>query len=141
MRRARSWRLAAVLVAGVAALCAACGAAAQPSMEDKAREYTERFYAGDIVALHALFTDEMAHEIPLPQFQQMYRSVRDQLGAETEVLSETTEFKTPYHRYLRRARFERFAGEIEVNWLLRDDYSIAGVVFRPVGPAPQAPGS
>ena len=69
-----------------------------------------------------------------------HRSVQDQLGAEDLLISESLTTKTPYHRYLRRARFERYAGEIEVSWVLREDnLTIAGLVFSPVETGAEAP--
>ena len=126
-----------VVTAGGLALCAAvtlgCSGSPDATVQERAREYTQRFYEGDLEGLHTLFTPEMAQQIPFPQFTEMHRSLREQLGDETEVVSETVEIKSPYRRYLRRARFEQHPGEIEINWLLREeDHSIAGVVFREV---------
>lgn len=150
--RVRSLGAGAWVVVLVASLGLACGSPPEPtteapvpsteapvsstetpvsSTEAVAQDYNRRFYAGDLAELYELFTPEMAQEMTFTQFSRMHRFVVDQLGQETELLGETVEARPPYQRYLRRARFERYAGEIEISWLLRDDHSIAGVVFRP----------
>ena len=88
--------------------------------------------------MHQRFTTELKEQIPLPQLKEMRRSLADQLGHESEVISETVEVKPPYHRYKRRVRFDRYAGDVEINWVLHaDDHAIAGVVINPVdAPAP-----
>lgn len=116
-------------------LCAAV--VLQARAEDKealelGRKLTEQFYSGQTETLWQRFDspmrEAMTSEESLADFQ---RQVTNQLGLETEVLSESVSPANQYQVYLRSAKFERGPGPVIIQWTLTDDQQIAGFFIRP----------
>jgi GNAT superfamily N-acetyltransferase len=95
-------------------------------------EYTKYFYDGDLERLQGLFTDEMKQQLTLEQLVALRRRVESEYGNEIAVLGEETQTKGKYRGFVRWARFDKHPGPIEVQWILREDDSIAGFFVRPV---------
>jgi len=129
------WVVAVACVVLTAAFVAASEPAAAtltPAVaQETAAKYTEQFYAGQLSALHGKFTTAMKESMNLEAFQTARSQFDQQLGTQTELLDERIEEKDEYLIYVRRARFEKYPGVIEVQWLLTDDKSIAGFFLSP----------
>lgn len=97
----------------------------------RVHDYTRQFYAGELADLHARFSDEFKSSFPLEQLAALRRRVAEEYGKETAVLGEETAVKGEYRGFARFARFEKSAEPIEVQWILRNDDSIAGLFVRP----------
>ncbi|BES73793.1 hypothetical protein RE428_48110 [Marinobacter nanhaiticus D15-8W] len=101
------------------------------------RTLTEQFYSGQTDILWQRFNtpmrDAMTSKENLAGFQ---RQVINQLGAESEVLSESVSPVNPYQVYLRSATFERGRGPVIVQWTVTDDQKVAGFFIRPASTAP-----
>lgn len=96
--------------------------------QKKGREYTTLFYDEQLETLHGFFTDDMKSSMTLAELTEIRKGLKAKLGAETELLGETTTAQDDYVVYTRRAKFEKFDGVIEVRWALRADHSI-GALF------------
>ena len=95
-----------------------------------ARKYVWQFFAADLEALHGNFTDDLKETMDLEALRNMRWTVEDKLGKEVEVLDEIVEARQSYVLYVRRAKFEKYAGAMDGRWVLRDG-KIAGLEFRP----------
>ena len=101
---------------------------------DVVRAYTAQFYAGDLQELHGRFTEEMQQSFPLGQLKALHDQVRSQYGEEIEVIGEEAQTRGEYRGFARWARFDKYDGVIEVQWILREDDSIAGLFVQPARP-------
>jgi hypothetical protein len=101
---------------------------------DVVRAYTEQFYAGELQELHAKFSEEMQQSFPLGQLKALHDQVRSQYGKEIEVIGEEGQTRGEYRGFARWARFDKYDGVIEVQWILREDDSIAGLFVQPTKP-------
>ncbi len=99
------------------------------------RTFTEMFYRGDLAALYARFSDEMKKSFSREQLDAMRKRVQDSYGKEAKVLGEDSQTKGDFRRFVRWARFDRYEGVIEVEWILRKSGSIAGFFVRPARPS------
>ncbi len=104
---------------------------------DVVRAYTEQFYSGELEQLHERFTEEMKQVLPPDQLRTLYDYVRQEYGEEVEVLGEDAQTKDEYRGFARWARFSNYDGVIEVQWILREDDSVAGFFVQPAKPGPQ----
>jgi len=104
---------------------------AQAAVQEMGRKYTEQFYLGQLAMLHSKFSSDMKSSMDLETFQKVRSQLEIQLGDEVELYGERVEKKDDYLVYVRRARFEKFPGVIEVRWILNDEDAIAGVFFSP----------
>lgn len=148
----RARLLSVTLAAAIAAVPGAAGAqqpAAQPpaarvdSADARAtgREYTRRFFAGDLAALWSRFTPEMrqAMKDDSSSLRAFHGQVTGQLGAEVELVrEEARDAGGGRVHYARTIRFERGGAQrFVVNWVTAADGAIAGFVIRPAPePAP-----
>ena len=96
------------------------------------------FYRGETAQLHGRFTPRLSDQLSLEALERMHLDVFRQLGAETERLSEEVIDQAGSKLYVRRARFERWDGEVEVVVQLAvgdapdGSPQIDGLMFRPV---------
>jgi len=105
---------------------------AEPSREmEFGRSYTMYFYRGELGRVHANFTAKFKEAMSLAKLRDSRREVSLQLGVETELLGEEIVSKDEFKIYVRRARFEKFDGIVEVVVAMREDHSIAGFAVRP----------
>lgn len=107
------------------------------------REYTRRFFAGDLAALWARFTPEMrqAMKEDSATLRAFHGQVTGQLGAETELLrEEVREAGAGRVHYARTIRFARGGAQpFVVNWVTGPDGAIAGFAIRPAPEAAPTP--
>jgi tetratricopeptide (TPR) repeat protein len=104
-----------------------------PPEMTRARAFLALFYRGDLEAMHARFSSEFAERMSLEALDEMWRSAAARLGPEVETLDERLGSTDDSTLYVRRARFEKHDGEIEVVIELTADGSLTGFVIRPVG--------
>ena len=103
------------------------------------RRYTRMFYAGELDSLRQKFSSEMREEFPEGRLELMRDRVRTNLGEETEVVGEDFQLRDDYRGFVRWARFSKHDGLIEVQWILREDDTIAGFMIREARPGGQKP--
>ena len=100
----------------------------------QAREDLGRFYRGELELLRARFSATLAARLSAAGLRELHESVVRQLGAERERLDESVVPRSTGTTYLRRARFDRYSGEVEVVVQLTADRTIEGLQFRPAAP-------
>lgn len=100
---------------------------------NRGRACTEWFYGQEFDKIEALgVSEEMAAALqPLGGFSGFYDTVSGQLGAETEVVDESVMNREGLDAYVRVARFEKFAGDIVVQWVFDANGVVAGFAIRP----------
>jgi hypothetical protein len=98
------------------------------------RKYTQMFYSGDLDQLRESFSAEMKEEFPPERLQVMRDRVRMNLGEEVEIVGEDSQAKDDYRGFVRWARFSKHDGLVEVQWILREDDTIAGFQIREARP-------
>jgi hypothetical protein len=103
---------------------------ADPRFE-RVRAYTEQFYRGDLDKLYERFSPEMRSTLPLDRLRALRAQVAERYGKEVAVLGEDSQVKGEYRGFVRWARFDRYDGVMEVQWILRNDDSVAGLFVRP----------
>ncbi len=101
---------------------------------EQGRAYAHQFYRGELEALRARFTPGLARKVSPDQLAEMARTVSRQLGIERELLHERVVPDERGATYLRRARFERYSGEVEVVIELVEGQAINAIEFRPATP-------
>lgn len=130
--------LTTLLAFAMATICSTTLAAEPASAEkthaaaqEQARQYAEQFYLKKLAPLHERFTADMKAAMNFEAFSKTRDQIDIQLGSETEVLGERVEPKDDYLIYVRRSRFSKFPGVIEVRWVLNQELKIAGLFFTP----------
>ena len=107
------------------------------------REYTRRFFAGDLAALWSRFTPEMrqAMKEDSATLRAFHGQVTGQLGAEAELLrEEVRDAGAGRVHYARTIRFERGGAQrFVVTWVTGPDGAIAGFAIRPAPEAAPTP--
>ena len=98
-----------------------------------AREFVHLFYSNDLETLHGYFTDELQQTLSLDALRGMRRQVAEKLGNETAMVDEIVEARASYVLYVRRATYEKYTGNMDGRWVLRDG-KIAGLEFKPAKP-------
>jgi len=94
--------------------------------------YTRMFYGGELEQLFEKFSPEMRQEIlPLDKLRQLREFVRKNYGKEVEVVGEDSRTQGDYRGFVRWARFSDHDGVIEIQWILRPDDTVAGLLVRP----------
>jgi len=96
------------------------------------REYTAMFYAGQVDALWERLSDTMkaafGSETKLQSFQ---TKLKQQMGAESRVLSENVTESSGLHVYVRHVHFGTSLERIEISWLFDDTGVIDSFYIRP----------
>ena len=103
--------------------------AADPGLE-VVRRYTQMFYSGETEKLRENFSEEMKDEFPEGRLQVMLDRVRLNLGEEIEVVGEDSQTRDDYRGFVRWARFSKHEGVVEIQWVLREDDTVAGFIIR-----------
>ncbi len=99
-----------------------------------ANEYTRKFYASELKELYSKFSDEMKTVLPLERLATRQAEFSTQFGPESKVVHEESKMDGGYRAFVRWARFEKYDGVIGVQWILREDDTIAGFFIRPAQP-------
>lgn len=102
-----------------------------PPEIERGREYVRQFYRGELEDLHGRFTPAFAQQVSLEAFTEMRRTAGIQLGPELTVLDERLGTVGESTLYVRKARFERFDGEVEVVIQLDPEGAVMGFLLRP----------
>ncbi len=102
-----------------------------PAEIQRGRAFARQFYRGEVEELHTHFNAEFARRMPLDAFVDLRRKAARQLGAETELLEESSGTLGASTLYVRRARFAEHDGEVEVVIQWGQDGSILGFMLRP----------
>ena len=104
---------------------------------ERGRAVVRQFYRGELEEIHAMASPSFVERMSLEQLVAMHRQVSRQLGPETELLEEQVTELPGSRLYLRRARFERHDGDVEVLVQLEGETVVGGLMFRPTEtPAP-----
>jgi hypothetical protein len=105
----------------------------QPAVDpglDVVRNYTRMFYDGEMEELRANFSEEMKTDFPPGRLQVMRERIREGLGEEIEIVGERSQTRDEYRGFVRWARFSKHDGLIEIQWVLRQDDTVAGFIIR-----------
>ena len=94
------------------------------------RRYTQMFYSGETEKLRERFSEEMQVEFPPGRLEVMRERVQLNLGEEIEVIGEDSQTRDDYRGFVRWARFSKHDGVVEIQWVLRNDDTIAGFIIR-----------
>jgi hypothetical protein len=101
---------------------------------DVADRYTQMFYSGEVGPLFEHFSDEMKKVLPLPQLTERQAQFLEQFGRELALVHQESKLDGNYRAFVRWARFEKREGVFGVQWILRDDDSVAGFFVRAAQP-------
>ena len=104
--------------------------AAVPGQEVVQR-YTEMLYRGETDLLFEKFSPEMKGTLPLDQLSTLYEQILTRYGTETRVIDRDAKVRGEYRGFVRWAEFDKTDEIIEVQWILREDDTIAGLFVRP----------
>jgi hypothetical protein len=96
----------------------------------RGRACSQQFQRGPIRELHATFTESLAAQMPVEALTMMHSEMLERLGPEVELVSERIVPEPHARLYVRTARYERHAGEIEFVVRLSPARSVAGLQFR-----------
>lgn len=115
--------------------CAAASCLADETIVERGRQFTQMFYDGDLEVLWQRLSGPLQAEFGDRQKLVAFREqVRSQLGAERELVDESTATIQGMDVYLRTVRFEKLEQLILVQWAFDDKGVVTG--FH-VQPAPQ----
>lgn len=131
--------LAAILISGLFVMSADAAGADENAARDAAlaegRALTAQFLAGDIDQLWSRFGGQLRSVIGSPAGLQGFSSqVREQLGAEEEVLQETVQRQGEITVYRRIGRWTLAPMPIAVTWAVGPDGRIEGFQVAPAPP-------
>ncbi len=125
--------LLALLVAGGATAWAQADQVDLETTMGRGRACTQWFYAREFDKIEALgFTDAMEAALPsMGGLAGFGDTVDTQLGGETEVVEEVETEQQGLDVYVRTAKFEKFPGEVNVQWVFDAEGAIAGMSIKP----------
>jgi hypothetical protein len=128
----RAWTWGLVVVAALAA-CAPGGEQRPRTLLEQGRQYTDWLYGSQYQKLWDRFS---------PDMRQSFGSVADlasfagravsRLGREQRALDERVNQEPPYAVYQRTASFDTSRRPMLIEWSLRQDGAVTGLVVRPV---------
>ena len=96
------------------------------------RAYTKDFYSGELNKLYTKFSPQFQESMTIDELRNFRHNVSNQFGVETEVLSEEIVPRGAFLIYVRRSRFAKNDGAVELIVALRDGSLIAGMTMRQV---------
>jgi hypothetical protein len=95
------------------------------------RRDAKRFHDGELDALHATFGAEMKGALTLEALTGFRAQVESQLGAETQVLNESTLTAGGNFVYMRLSEFSNFDGNIQLVYSYAPSGAVTGFFVRP----------
>lgn len=95
------------------------------------RRLTSQFYDEELEALHRRFTPDMAADMSLERLIAFRARVQNQAGSEAQVVSERIDVRDSLRAYVRRARFDKAPGLVDVVWVLTPSGKVQGFLLRP----------
>ncbi len=98
---------------------------------ERVEGFTQQFYAGELDALYASFSDGYKEEFSLQDLIDLRDKMLAEFGEEVEVVSTRTEEREGYEAFFRAARFSREERLIEVAFVIGPDDAIAGLFVTP----------
>lgn len=124
-----------LIAAAVAIALITVPAAAQDDtarLTEKGRTLTQQFYTGEYEAIAAEFDDQMKTAIGGAEgLGAFHAQLQEQLGSETEVLSERVTTADAHRIYERSVKFEKFPGTIAITWVFDSEEKVSGFQVRP----------
>lgn len=106
---------------------------------ERGRWLTEQFYAGETETVWERFNGPMREALTSQaNLAAFHQQVSEQLGRETERLSERVDPVPPYEVYVRSATFEHGTSPVIVQWTLTEDGQVAGFFIRSAQAAPSS---
>ncbi len=96
------------------------------------RAYTKDFYRGELNRLYAKFSPQFQESMTIEELRTFRHNVSSQFGVEREVISEKIIPKGAFLIYVRRSRFAKYDGAVELIVALRGSNLIAGMTMKPV---------
>jgi len=135
-RRRRNLLITSSTVLFVAVVATAFAQQAEVDLEStmgRGRACTEWFYAQEFAEIEALgFTEAMEAALPsMGGLSGFWETVETQLGGQTEVVDEVEMKQQGLDVYVRTAKFEKYPGDIIVQWVFDAEGAIAGMAIRP----------
>jgi hypothetical protein len=114
-------------------LFASAGAAAaqKDTPTTLGQRYTGWLYSGDLTHLWERFSPEMKKELDREKLGAFRRQLDEQLGPETQLLSERVWPAGKGRVYLRTAKFEKTEPSVVVQWTMDTQGHITGLFVRP----------
>jgi len=103
-----------------------------PPQIQQARDYISMFYRGELKQVHERFSSGFKQEMSEDDLITFRRQVSEVLGVEKELLSEEIVEHGDYKTYVRKARFEKYDGAVEIKLSIRPDNSVAGLLIHQV---------
>lgn len=107
---------------------------------DVVHELTRQFYAGDLESIHERFTPDMKKTMSIVQLERFHTDVVTHYGKETKLIGEESQSNEEYRAFARWARFDKTDEVIEVQWILAQDDSVAGLFVKPAKKSPEQGG-
>jgi len=100
------------------------------------RQLTQQFYAGQLEPLWERMSDGLHNELgAIENFVKFRGTVREMIGEEVEVVSETIEGAGEQEVYVRRVKYEKSAELFDLKWTISSQGKITDFNIRPAQPA------
>lgn len=128
----RAWIWGLVGVAAVSA-CAPRGEQHPPTLLEQGRQYTDWLYANQYQKLWDRFSPDMRESFgSVADLASFAGRAVSRLGREQRALDERISQEPPYAVYQRTAAFDTSRRPMLIEWSLRQDGAVTGLVVRPV---------
>jgi len=128
--RTRMWSL---IGAAVVAACAPRGEARPRTLLEQGRQYTDWLYGSQYQKLWDRFSPEMRESFgSVADLASFAGRAVSRLGREKKALDERVNEEAPFSVYQRTASFDTSRRPMLIEWSLRPDGEVTGLVVRPV---------
>jgi hypothetical protein len=128
--RTRMWSL---IGAAVVAACAPRGDERPRTLLEQGRQYTDWLYGSEYQKLWDRFSPEMRESFgSVADLANFAGRAVSRLGREKKALDERVNEEAPFSVYQRTASFDTSRRPMLIEWSLRRDGEVTGLVVRPV---------
>jgi hypothetical protein len=128
--RTRMWSL---IGAAVVAACAPRGDERPRTLLEQGRQYTDWLYGSEYQKLWDRFSPEMRESFgSVADLANFAGRAVSRLGREKKALDERVNEEAPFSVYQRTASFDTSRRPVLIEWSLRRDGEVTGLVVRPV---------
>jgi hypothetical protein len=128
--RTRMWSL---IGAAVVAACAPRGDERPRTLLEQGRQYTDWLYGSEYQKLWDRFSPEMRESFgSVADLANFAGRAVSRLGREKKALDERVNVEAPFSVYQRTASFDTSRRPMLIEWSLRRDGEVTGLVVRPV---------
>lgn len=93
---------------------------------EQGRAAMQAFYADEAESLHGRFSEEMSSALSLEMWKVVVTRTKGDLGAEVEVVEESSSTLLDNQMYFRTVKFEKVPDPLVVTWAFRSDGTISG---------------